>query len=133
MKKLKELLKNKLTKKQLEILPSSFDVVGDLSCNTLQLQSPSDKLTEILNKTEQINFGSVLGHSVATYDAIVSGALLGSFNTVIVNTPDILNDAFLIDGVVTSNDTVSLKLHNTGSGSQTAITATYRITVLQFT
>lgn len=111
----------------------TFDVVGDLSCNTLQLQSPSDKLTEILTKTEQINFGSIAGGAVGTYDCVLSGALLGSFNVVIVDTPDILNDVFIVDGVVTSNDTVSLKLHNTSNGTETAITATFRVAVLQFT
>ena len=108
-------------------------ITGDLTGNTLQLQSPSDKLTQILTALEQINFGSVAGNAVATQNVIVSGAFLSSFNVVIVDTPDILNDAFIIDGVVTADDTVSLKLHNTSNGTETAITATFQIAVLQFT
>lgn len=111
----------------------TMTVIGDLSCNTLQLQSPSDKLTEVLTAIQQINFGSIAGNAVATQNVIVTGALLSSFNVVIVDTPDILNDAFLVDGVVTSDDTVSLKLHNTSNGTVNAITATYMIAVLQFT
>ncbi len=111
----------------------TMTVVGDFTCNTLQLQSPSDKLTEALTTTQQLNFGSVAGGAVATVNIAMSGATLSSFNVVIVDTPDILNDAFLIDGVVTSDDIVSLKLHNTSNGTETAITATYRIAVLQFT
>lgn len=111
----------------------TMTVIGDLSCNTLQLQSPSDKLTEVLTAIQQINFGSIAGNAVATQNVIVTGALLSSFNVVIVDTPDILNDAFLVDGVVTSDDTVSLKLHNTSNGTENAITATFMIAVLQFT
>jgi hypothetical protein len=106
---------------------------GEISCNSIQLPSPSDKITDMLTQTSQINFGSVAGGAVATIGVVVTGALLSSFNVVIVDTPDILNDVFILDGVVTADDTVSLKLHNTSNGTENAITATYRIAVLQFT
>ena len=106
---------------------------GEISCNSIQLPSPSDKITDMLTQTSQINFGSVAGGAVATIGVVVTGALLSSFNVVIVDTPDILNDAFIVDGVVTADDTVSLKLHNTSNGTENAITATYKIAVLQFT
>ena len=114
-------------------ITGTVTVTGAFTCNTLQLQSPSDRLTQLLTTLTQINFGSIAGGAVGTQNVIVTGALLSSFNVVVVDTPDILDDAFLVDGVVTSDDTVSLKLHNTSNGTANAITATFAITVLQFT
>lgn len=111
----------------------TMTVVGDLICNTIQLQSPSNKLTELLTREQQIYFGNIAGNSVGNVNVNVTGALLGSFNVVIVDTPDILAPSLLVDGVVTSDDTVSLKLHNSSNATVEAITATFSIAILQFT
>lgn len=107
-------------------------VTGTITCNALQLRNGSDKLTEILTNQVQYEFGTIAGNSVATHNVTVAGATLGVFNAVLVDTPDILADPFLIDAVVVADDTVSLKLHNTSNGSAIAITATFDIVVFQF-
>jgi len=107
-------------------------ITGGLAATNLKLQNPSDTLTEILTKSEQINFGSVAGNSVATYNCSLTGCTLASFNSVLVDTPDILNDAFIIQATVVNDDTVGLKLHNTSNGTVVAITATFSVVVFQF-
>ena len=92
----------------------------------------SDRLTDVLTKTEQIYFGNIAGNSVGTYNCALSGVVLSDFNSILVDTPDILNDAFIVQGVVTADDTVSLKLHNTSNGTVEAITATFHVVAFQF-
>lgn len=107
-------------------------ITGSLACTELQLQSPSDKLTQILTQSSSIFFDNVAGNAVATANMTVSGALLSSMNSVVIDTPDILNDAFIVQAVVVADDTVGLKLHNTSNATVQAITATYEVVVLQF-
>ena len=106
-------------------------ITGDLSCTSLQLIG-SDRLTDVLTKTEQIYFGNIAGNAVGTYNCSMSGVVLSDFNSILVDTPDILNDAFIVQGVVTADDTVSLKLHNTSNGTVEAITATFHVVAFQF-
>ena len=113
-------------------ITGTVTITGDLKADSLQLKSPSDRLTEILTAQIPLYFPNVAGNSVATANVAVTGAVLSDFNSVLVDTPDILNDAFLVDATVISADTVGLKLHNTSNGTLTAITATYNIVVFQF-
>jgi hypothetical protein len=114
-------------------ISGTVTITGDLKADSLQLNLPSDRLTEILTRSIQLHFPNVAGDSVATTNIVVSGALSSSFNSVLVDTPDILDDAFIVQATVVSDDTVGLKLHNTSNGTLTAITATYEIVVFQFT
>ena len=107
-------------------------ITGDLKADSLQLKSPSDRLTEILTQSSSINFGSIAGNAVATANVSVSGALNADFNSVLIDTPDILDDAFIVQATVVADDTVGLKLHNTSNGTVVAITATFEIVVFQF-
>lgn len=106
-------------------------ITGDLSCTSLQLIG-SDRLTDVLTKTEQIYFGNIAGNGVGTYNCSIAGVILSNFNSILVDTPDILNDAFIVQGVVTADDVVSLKLHNTSNATVEAITATFRVVAFQF-
>lgn len=106
-------------------------ITGDLSCTSLQLIG-SDRLTDVLTKTEQVYFGNIPGNSVGTYNCSIPGVIMSDFNSILVDTPDILNDAFIVQGVVTSDDTVSLKLHNTSNATVEAITATFKVVAFQF-
>ena len=106
-------------------------ITGDLSCTSLQLIG-SDRLTDVLTKTEQIRFGNIAGNAVGNYSCTLAGVVLADFNAILVDTPDILNDAFIVQGVVTADDTVSLKLHNTSNGTVEAITATFKVVAFQF-
>ena len=112
-------------------ITGTVTINGDLSASSLLLNS-SARVQDIFKKSEQVYFGNVAGNAVGTHNAVVSGVELALFTTVIVDTPDILNDAFLVTGVVTQDDTVSLKLHNTSNGTVEAITATFNIAVIQF-
>jgi cytoskeletal protein CcmA (bactofilin family) len=112
-------------------ITGTVTINGDLSASSLLIGS-SSRVQSIFTKSEQVYFDDVAGNAVGTHNAVVAGVELSLFNTVIVDTPDILNDAFLVTGVVTQDDTVSLKLHNTSNGTVEAITATFDIAVIQF-
>lgn len=114
-------------------ITGTVTITGDFKADSLQLKAPSDRLTEILTHSSSINFGSVAGNAVATQSVTVAGCNLADFNSVLIDTPDILDDAFLVQATVVADDTVSIKLHNTSNGTANAITATYEIVVFQFT
>lgn len=107
-------------------------VTNGIACGSALIGYNSGRISDVLTKVQQIYFGSIAGNAVATFDVVVSGALLSSFNAVLIDTPDILADSFIVQGVVTSDDTVSLKMHNTSNGTTEAITATYNIVIFQF-
>tara|TARA_S200002703_G_scaffold135429_1_gene124307 strand:- start:911 stop:1504 length:594 start_codon:yes stop_codon:yes gene_type:complete len=110
----------------------SVTITGSLKATTLELGNGSDKLTEILTHSTSIFFGSIAGNSVATTNATIAGVNLADFNSVLIDTPDILEDEFIVQATVVADDTVGLKLHNTSNSTKTAITATYDIVVFQF-
>lgn len=113
-------------------ITGTVTITGDLKADSIQLGNPSDRLTEILTHEQGFQFANVAGNSVATQSVNITGVLLASYNSVLVDTPDILDDAFIADAVVIGNDTVGLKVHNTSNSTLTAITATYRFVVFQF-
>jgi len=110
----------------------SVTITGALKATTLELANGSDKLTEILTHSSAINFGAVAGGAVATTNVSISGVNLADFNSVLIDTPDILADPFIVDATVVADNTIGIKLHNTSNGSETAITATFDIVVFQF-
>jgi hypothetical protein len=110
----------------------SVTITGALKATTLELSNGSDKLTEILTLSSAINFGTVAGGAVATTNVSISGVNLADFNSVLIDTPDILADPFIVDATVVADNTVGVKLHNTSNGTETAITATFDIVVFQF-
>ena len=113
-------------------ITGTVTITGDLKADSLQLKSPSDRLTEILTASLALHFPNVAGNAVATQSITMTGAVLSDFNSVLVNTPDILNDAFLVDATVVGANTVGFKIHNTSNGTLTAITATYNFVLFQF-
>ena len=113
-------------------ITGTVTVTGDFKSDSIQLKSPSDRLTEMLTKSVSLHFPSVAGNAVATNTIGVPGCVLADFNAVLVNTPDILDDAFLVDATVIADDTIGIKVHNTSNGTLTAITATYDLVVFQF-
>lgn len=108
-------------------------ITGTVQCTGLQLTSPSDELSHIFTHSQSINFGSIAGNSVATLNVTIADVSNTAFTSVLVDTPDILNDAFIIQGTVVADETIGLKLHNTSNGTENAITATFEIVVFQFT
>ena len=99
---------------------------GGLRADTIKV-GDTERVTKIHKGTQQYYGGNISGNSVATFNITVTGLSLANFNVIVIDTPDILNSAFIADGVVTADDIVSVKIHNTSNGTVEAITATYHV------
>lgn len=112
-------------------ITGTVTITGQTSVESL-IVGEGAEMSTVLTKAEQIYFGNISGNSVGTASATLTGVSGSAFNSVLIDTPDILNDAFIVDANVNTDNVVSLKLHNTSNGTVEAITATFDIVVFQF-
>ena len=111
-------------------ITGTVTITGNASVESLRVGGGLT-ISSILAKSEQINFGSIAGNGVGTASVTLTGVSGSDFNSVLIDTPDILDDAFIIDANVNTDNVVSLKLHNTSNSTTNAITATFDIIVFQ--
>jgi hypothetical protein len=112
-------------------ITGTVTITGQTSVGSL-IVGEGAVLSTILVKAEQIYFGNIAGNSVGTASVTLTGVSGSAFNTLLIDTPDILNDAFIANGNINTDNVVSLKLHNTSNATVEAITATFDMVVFQF-
>lgn len=121
--------------------PVSGDLLAieDISDTTQGASGSTKKITysnllggalNILSATATLDFASISANSNASLTMTVTGAKVG--DAVFVGLPSAFNADLIAVGFVSATNTVTIRVHNTSSGSVDPASGTFRATVFNY-
>lgn len=109
---------------------ANFEVAGDTQLGTTTIGAAGTAIVSVISATATLNFGSILAAASADLTITVTGAAVG--DAVQLGPPAALEAAVNALGIVTSANTVTVRVFNVGTIAVDPASATWRATVTHY-